>query len=342
MTSDQFDFAEPNSSVIAKGCYNDKLDFQVMGSNTAIPKTVVSLFAGAGGLDLGLTQSGNRIIWANDNDSDSCETYAQNIGEHIFCGDIRGISDVVVPQSDVIVGGFPCQGFSVANKFRSESDERNELYLEFLRLLNAKKPKWFVAENVSGIMSLGGGEVFKMILEDFEKCGYRIRHRLENMADFGVPQTRKRVIILGTRNDLPTSADLSHPTNTHSKTGTLFTRPWVTMGEALTAFQDASIEGDLYSSYSLKIRNFVGHRETKFDQPCPTILARGNGKGGVNATPHPNKLRRLSVMESAVMQSFPTWYVFKGSMSSRYRQVGNAVPPLYGLRLGEVLLNLKG
>ena len=305
-------------------------------------KTVISLFSGAGGLDFGLKKAGLNIIWANDFDADSCHTYEKNVGRHIICGDISKVEVERIPSADVLVGGFPCQGFSVANRFRSEGDKRNELYLEFLRVLRAKKPKWFVAENVSGIMSLGGGEVFEMILSDFESSGYRVEYRLENMANFGVPQTRKRVIILGTRNDLKDSSTLRHPKQTHSKNLDEELLPWITMGEALSELEDAQIEGDLQSGYALKHRDFVGHRPTSPDKPSPTILARGNGKGGVNATPHPLEDRRLSVMESAAMQSFPSDFTFEGAMTSRYRQIGNAVPPRYGFLLGQVLNDLKG
>lgn len=239
------------------------------------------------------------------------------------------------------MGGFPCQGFSVANKFRSEDDTRNELYLEFLRILKEKKPKWFIAENVSGIMSLGGGEVFKMIISDFESSGYRVKHRLENMADFGVPQTRKRVIVLGTREDLSEEKTLSHPDQTHSRYGDCLLPTWRTMGEALEELTKQEITGDLQSNYARVLRDFVGHRPTSVDKPSPTILARGNGKGGVNATPHPTENRRLSVLESAAMQSFPPNFTFEGSMTSRYRQIGNAVPPRYGFLIGQMLAELQ-
>jgi DNA (cytosine-5)-methyltransferase 1 len=305
-------------------------------------KTVVSLFAGAGGLDLGLTMAGHKVVWANDFDQDSCDTYANNVGPHILCCDITSVEERVVPDSDLVAGGFPCQGFSVANRFRSEGDKRNALYLEFLRILRAKQPKWFVAENVSGILSLGQGKVFEMILGDFKDAGYKVTYRLENMANFGVPQTRKRVLILGTRSDLPEEFLLTHPEPTHSKEGDLLREQWVTMGQALSILASSEVEGDLQSNYSLVHRDFVGHRPTYSHKPSPTILARGNGKGGVNATPHPTENRRLSVMESAVIQSFPPSFKFSGSMTSRYRQIGNAVPPLYGLRLGEQLFRISG
>jgi DNA (cytosine-5)-methyltransferase 1 len=305
-------------------------------------KTIVSLFAGAGGLDLGLKEAGHRIIWANDSDKDSCDTYSRNIGEHIHCEDIKKVASDLIPDADLIVGGFPCQGFSVANRFRSADDKRNELYLEFLRILKAKKPKWFVAENVTGILSLDKGQVFQMVLKDFSDCGYRVNFRTENMADFGVPQTRRRVLILGTRIDLDSSQDLVHPEPTHSKSSTGTLEPWKTMGDALAEFSTQEIKDDLQSQYSLVVRDFVGHRATSLTKPSPTILARGNGQGGVNATPHPSEPRRLSVKESAAMQSFPAWFAFEGKMTSQYRQIGNAVPPEYGKKLGAVLGGLNG
>lgn len=310
------------------------------GSELMSSKKIVSLFAGAGGIDLGLIRAGHKVIWANDFDSDSCDTYRHNLGNHVHCADIKSVSSDSIPDSDLIVGGFPCQGFSVANKFRSVEDKRNELYEEMLRIITEKKPKWFVAENVSGILSLGDGKVFRMIVSDFESVGYRVVHRLENMADFGVPQKRKRVIMLGTRNDLPTTMSLLHPNQTHSKNPSLFLKPWVTMGDALRQFEGYEVTHDVASQYKFVERNFTGHRRSNPDQPSPTILARGNGRGGVNATPHPFEERRLSVMESAFIQSFPPSYVFKGSMTSQYRQIGNAIPPAYGELIGAELAKL--
>jgi DNA (cytosine-5)-methyltransferase 1 len=304
-------------------------------------KRIVSLFAGAGGIDLGLIRSGHTVVWANDFDQDSCDTNRFNLGDHVHCADIKNVASESIPDADVIVGGFPCQGFSVANKFRSVEDKRNELYEEMLRIIKDKTPKWFIAENVSGILSLGGGEVFKMIIEDFEAAGYRVSYRLENMADFGVPQKRKRVLILGTRQDLPDEMNLVHPQQTHSNKPNAKLKPWVTMGESLRSFMEFDVPHDVASQYKFVERNFTGHRRSDPDQPSPTILARGNGKGGVNATPHPFEERRLSVMESAFIQSFPPTYVFKGSMTSQYRQIGNAIPPLYGELIGKQLTKIE-
>jgi DNA (cytosine-5)-methyltransferase 1 len=295
---------------------------------------IVSLFSGAGGLDFGLLQIGHKIVWANDIDPDSCATYRRNIADDVRCGDLATIASSEIPDCDLIVGGFPCQGFSMANKFRSATDKRNVLYEEMRRVIEDKQPKWFVAENVPGILSLDKGRVFEKILSDFASIGYRVVFKLVNMADYGVPQTRRRVVLLGTRNDLSDEQSLRHPEPTHSIDGKYGLPRWISISEALSQLDLSAIEGDLASSYRVDYRDFVGHRRTNPSKPSPTILARGNGGGGVNATPHPYEPRRLTVLESAVIQSFPSSYKFEGSMTSRYRQVGNAIPPRFGTLLG--------
>ena len=299
---------------------------------------VVSLFSGAGGLDLGLIQAGHEVIWANDIDGDCVRTYQKNIGRHIRHGPVEGIDSREVPDSDAVVGGFPCQGFSQANMFRCERDERNALYLEFLRVVRDKTPKWFLAENVRGILSIGRGSAIARIESDFAEAGYRVQKRLFNMADYGVPQTRWRVIIAGTRDDLPPGCDYSYPEPTHSRAGGDGLAQWVTVGEALSSIPEPDEDHDLAnhvcSQYKVTNRNFTGHRTTDPDKPSPTILARGNGKGGVCALQHPRNHRRMSIREEAVIQAFPLGFEFVGSMNSCYRQVGNAVPVTFGKALG--------
>lgn len=159
---------------------------------------VVSLFSGAGGMDLGFINAGFEIIWANDFFEEAINSYRKNIGKHVIHGDITRIASENIPDgADVIIGGFPCQGFSVANTRRSMEDKRNFLYKEMLRIISDKKPKFFVAENVKGLLSMENGEVFKMIKSDFESLGYKVDARVLNAAEYGVPQTRERVVIIG-------------------------------------------------------------------------------------------------------------------------------------------------
>lgn len=185
--------------------------------------TLVSLFSGAGGMDLGFKKAGFDILWANDFNLDATITYKNNIGNHIVYGDICSIDSSEIPGSsnindkeniDVIIGGFPCQGFSIANTKRSMKDERNFLYKEMLRIIEDKKPKIFVAENVKGILSMKNGKVIKMIKEDFEKLGYLVDIKLLNAAEYGVPQARERVIIMGNRIGVKNL----FPIRTHSNT----------------------------------------------------------------------------------------------------------------------------
>lgn len=304
---------------------------------------IISLFSGAGGLDLGLIQAGNQVIWANDIDKDAVATYKENIGDHIICDDIKNIDISTLPDADVVVGGFPCQGFSQANRLRTLEDDRNQLYRFFYNTIKIKQPKFFIAENVKGILSLGKGEAIKQIVADFEAAGYITSVNLVNMANYGVPQTRQRVLIIGQRVDLGKELLFKFPEPTHSKNGEL--SKWVSIKEAIDHFPDPDSENNtlnhIYSAYKVEYRNFTGHRETDPDKPSPTILARGNGKGGVCAIPHYNGKRRLTIRESASVQTFPENFHFVGTMNSCYRQIGNAVPVLFARKLGEELMRLE-
>lgn len=161
---------------------------------------VISLFSGAGGMDLGFINAGFDIVWANDFFKEAVESYKKNVDNRIVYGDITKIASSEMPDDiDLVIGGFPCQGFSIANTKRSMKDERNFLYKEMLRVIDDKKPKFFVAENVKGILSMKKGKVFEMIKKDFKKLGYNVDARLLNAAEYGVPQARERVVIIGNR-----------------------------------------------------------------------------------------------------------------------------------------------
>lgn len=305
---------------------------------------IISLFSGAGGLDLGLIQAGNEVIWANDIDKDAVATYRKNIGNHIVCDDIKNVNISTLPNADVVVGGFPCQGFSQANRLRTLDDERNQLYRFFYDTINIKQPKFFIAENVKGILSLGKGKAIKQIIADFETAGYNTSVNLVNMANYGVPQTRQRVFIIGQRNDIGNEQVFKFPLPTHSKDGKELPK-WVSIKETIDHFPNPDTENNIlnhiYSAYKVEYRNFTGHRKTAPDKPSPTILARGNGKGGVCAIPHYNGERRMTIRESASVQTFPEDFEFTGSMNSCYRQIGNAVPVKFAKLLGRELIRIE-
>ena len=290
-----------------------------------------------------MIQAGNTVIWANDIDKDAVATYKENIGNYIICDDIKNIDISTLPDTDVVVGGFPCQGFSQANMLRTLDDDRNQLYRFFYNTIKLKQPKFFIAENVKGILSLGKGAAIRQIVLDFEEAGYITSVNLVNMADYGIPQSRQRVIIIGQREDLGKKLRFCFPQPTHSKNGEL--PHWISIREAISHFPDPdknnNVLNHIYSAYKVEYRNFTGHRKTDPDKPSPTVLARGNGKGGVCAIPHYNGKRRLTIRESASVQTFPEDFHFLGSMSSCYRQIGNAVPVLFARKLGDELMRLE-
>jgi len=304
---------------------------------------IISLFSGVGGLDLGLIQAGNTVVWANDIDRDAVATYSKNIGEHIIFSDIKDIGISTIPLADVVVGGFPCQGFSQANLLRKVEDERNLLYKFFFKIIKQQQPKFFIAENVRGILSIGGGGIIKQIISDFENAGYIVTVTLVNMANYGIPQMRQRVFIIGQRKNIGKTMLFQFPKKTHEKNGN--PRPWVSIKTALKHYPDPDKPNKylnhIYSSYKVEYRNFTGHRATDPDKPSPTILARGNGKGGVCAIPHYNGKRRLTIRESATIQTFPENFEFIGHMNSCYRQIGNAVPVQFAKLLGKELRRLE-
>lgn len=299
---------------------------------------IVSLFSGCGGMDLGFIKAKMNIVWANDLYTDAVKTYRENIGNHIIDKSIVDIPSEQIPECDGVIGGFPCQGFSLANIGRHVDDSRNFLYREFVRVITDKQPKFFVAENVKGILSLGRGAVFKKIVEDFTKAGYNVKYHLFNAADYGIPQRRERVFIVGFRTDIHINDKKFPPKPTHSRSGSEL-KKWVSIGATLSALPDPGHEDPFkipnHSGTKYKIRNngYLGHREIDPDMPSPTITARGDERGGVVIIHHPNNSRRLTVREAALVQTFPLNFKFVGSNTSGYRQIGNAVPP----RLAEVV-----
>lgn len=211
---------------------------------------VLSMFSGAGGMDLGFLHSGFEIVWANDFFAEAVNSYKKNIGDHIIHGDITQIPSSEMPDDiDVVIGGFPCQGFSVANTKRSMEDKRNFLYKEMLRVISDKKPAFLVAENVKGILSIEQGKVFEMIKSDFEnlkdsegkKIGYKVEAKVLNAAEYGVPQTRERVIIIGNRLGL----ENPYPKKTHFipglTEGKKSLKPAITTEQAIGFLSDARL-----------------------------------------------------------------------------------------------------
>jgi len=219
--------------------------------------TVLSLFSGAGGMDIGFKNAGFDIVWANDFIEEAVASYKNYLGDHIVCKDIRQIPSYDMPNNiDVVIGGFPCQGFSVANTRRSTEDHRNFLYKEMLRVINDKKPKFFVAENVKGILSLDNGKAFEMIKNDFALLGYKVNANILNAAEYGVPQARERVVIIGNRLDI----DNPYPQKSHYIPG--FSKDEKNLKPAITTEQAIGFLSDIKLSaktFKLNDKDIFNH-----------------------------------------------------------------------------------
>ncbi len=303
---------------------------------------VISLFSGCGGLDLGFKKAGFEIVWANDFDKEATQSYQQNIGGHIVHKSIYDVDTDDIPDADILIGGFPCLGFTVAKgKDRKLDCDQNQLFQEYARVLKAKQPKYFIVENVTGIKS---GKEFNdffhdVILKTFKKAGlngdYKVKYETLTASDYGVPQNRKRIIIFGTRSDI--KKEPNYPTfkiNTQT-----------TLKDAiydLPKEHDISIPNHSGNKHKVKINGYVGNRQLDWNKPSPTITGRGSRSGGAVIHPHPERHRRLTVRECARIQSFPDDFHFIGSNGACFSQIGNAVPPIMSFFIANEFRELFG
>lgn len=303
---------------------------------------VLSLFAGCGGLDLGFrggfsylgkkySKSKFSIEWANDYDKDACLTYRYNFNHDIICGDIRDIlkspENYHLPKEvDIVLGGFPCQDFSHAGKRMGFNAARGNLYKSMLEVVDRTQPMLFIAENVKGLTTMNNGEALNIIISDFAKLGYNVSYKLHLTADYGVPQFRERVIIIGTRKDiLPT-----FPQNLFEDKK----QKWVSLGEAIGDLEHVKEKAFPNHMWSKAKKNKgQGNSTVEKDKPGPTMRAEHHG----NIEFHWNNTRRLSAREAARIQSFPDDFLFLPSTSKAYKQVGNAVPPVFAWNVAKVV-----
>ncbi|MEX1112178.1 MAG: DNA cytosine methyltransferase [Candidatus Andersenbacteria bacterium] len=306
---------------------------------------VISLFSGCGGMDLGFKWEGYDILWANDNFHQACETYKLNFGDHIVEADIEKIDFSKVPDCDVILGGFPCQDFSMIWKRGGITTERGNLYKYFVKAVDEKAPKVFVAENVKGLMTANNGAAIRQIIEDFSKCagvGYKIYANVYNFAHYGAPQFRERVLIIGIRNDVDFEYVKPAPTHTPDN--------YYTAGEALRGADKVPAnnehqnimdktrkllslipEGGNFASVPksspLYVKGMISHVYRRLHQkkPSTTIIAGG---GGGTWGYHFKEPRPLTNRERARLFGYPDDFVFLGTITQVRKQIGNSVPPI--------------
>lgn len=303
------------------------------------PLRVVSLFSGCGGLDLGF-QGGFEflganyprlpfdIVWANELNEKACETYRQNIGSHIFQGDIWERMDELPDNVDVVIGGFPCQDISINGKRTGVKGERSGLYRAMVEAVRRCQPAVFVAENVKGLLMQYNKESLKQVIDDFRSLGYDLDCSLYHAADYGVPQTRERVFIVGTRSP---ATRYSPPMIERRK------EEWITAEEALSDLCNLDEDPSISHIWSrAKKSGEQGNRKLKPDRPGYTIRAECHG----NVQFHWQLPRRMSMRECARIQSFPDEFHFTSGLRETERQIGNAVPPVLGWHVANRLIDV--
>jgi DNA (cytosine-5)-methyltransferase 1 len=306
--------------------------------------TAISLFSGCGGFDLGATQAGVEIIWANDIDQHAAKAYKQLLPNIPFVQkDIRKVKEI--PKADILIGCYPCTGFSIAArrrwKERKERDlknaEGNFLYEEFIKVLESTKPKYFFVENVNGMVSAVSGWFFQQQLQGFRDCGYTPKMKLLSAPDFGVPQSRKRVFIVGVRSDINQDFQYNFPAPTH---GPNADKSFVTMEDVIKGME-------LWPAGEFLEQAFHGHyltrnRKRGWKDLSYTIVANMDhvplhpqGEPMVYVAKDKWALqgdfnRRLSWRECARIQGLPDDRFPEEPLVSLYRVIGNAVPPAFG------------
>lgn len=298
---------------------------------------IVSLFSGSGGLDLGFINNRNfDIIFANDFNKSAVETYKFNIGDHIIHEDISKLKEI--PEADVLIGGPPCQGFSTANPKRSFDDPRNHLFKEYARILKLVSPKVFVMENVSGMITMQNGKVLELIKNELSQIGYNVKHKILNAKDYGAPQSRRRVILVGVRNDL--NVEYNYPKPIFDENN------YITVGDVLIKknIPKGIKNHDIGKLTELNLKRLQFIPEGGSMKDCPVELQNNSdlkramrrlNSNEVSYTIvhnncdhyyHPKENRRITIREMARLQGYPDDYVFIGSKSEQSRQVGNSVP----------------
>jgi DNA (cytosine-5)-methyltransferase 1 len=314
------------------------------------------LFCGPGGLAYGATTAkidlrsyGISHAWANDYDSDTCNTYRHNIcpndPESVICGDVRKLDLEGLPAIDALAFGFPCNDFSVVGEQKGFDGKFGPLYSYGVRVLKSHKPDWFLAENVGGLRSANEGNAFQVILNDMRKAGYRVYPNLYKFEEYGVPQARHRVIIVGIREDLPFEFRIPSTApyaNVDVSCRSAIEQPPIpedAFNNEKTKQSDAVVErlqyikpgqnaftADLPEHLQLNVRGAkISQIYKRLDPEKPAYTVTGSGGGGTHIY-HWSENRALTNRERARLQTFPDHYHFQGSKESVRKQIGMAVP----------------
>lgn len=301
---------------------------------------VASLFCGCGGTDVGLLgdftfldkyypSNDMEIVYANDIDDNACKLFEENFGIKPDNRDIREVKSSELPDFDILTGGFPCQSFSIVAqnpKRLGIKDDRGKLFFEMCRILREKQPMCFIAENVKGIISANKKEAFPLIIEEFEKSGYDVTYSILNSVNYGVPQKRERVIIVGFRKDLNIKFEFPDMPIDVEDNYVPLEKVIETVVDEKYFFSDRAVQG------MMKKRETMNKgRAQDITKPCNTVGSH-LAKVSLNSTDPvlfvDGRYRRFTPREVARIQSFPERFSLIGTEAAQYRALGNAIPPV--------------
>lgn len=337
-------------------------------SKTEKKYKIVSLFAGCGGMDLGFLGGFNlfkqrynklpyEIVYANELNPKAAQTYEHNFNHKPYVGDVKDIDLDTLPEADIVIGGFPCQPFSKAGKGLGFEDTRGTLYLQMKRVIQHVQPLMFIAENVDGLRTNKNNatdtSALDKIVEDFSDT-YDVEYRVLKAVDYGVPQTRVRIIIIGKRKDLP--GVIVFPTPTHAETKTTKLKPYRTTKDAIGDIEPFYNTPEAPSNHTDRDHSHAkfqpgkphqGNTKEKADKPAHTVRAEAHGNqyahynsvGDDPNNPDTTTWRRLTVRECARIQTFPDKFVFPVSQTAAHKQIGNAVPPILAWHVAKSVLS---
>lgn len=312
--------------------------------------TVASLFCGCGGSDLGLlggfTYLGHHyprlnfdIVFAVDFDKYAVDTYNRNFLHPALCADVSDVDFKSLPEIDLLVGGFPCQSFSTVNPTKDTNDERANLYKQIVRFLREKSPKYFICENVKGLITLQRGAIIQKIVSEFESEGYNVKFRLMKAVEFGIPQKRERVFIIGIRKDVKCNFHYPMPLNSVEDAVPLSSViERLDIPEKKYYFSERAVQGMKNAKNNMKRglwQDLAG--------PCLTItshLAKTsiNSRDPLLLVDSSKELyRRFTPREAARIQSFPENFILNNSEAKSYKQIGNAIPPVLMWHIAKAL-----
>jgi len=310
-----------------------------------------SLFCGCGGSDLGMlggfTYLGKEyprldfdIVYAIDFDKNAVETYNRNFKNHARCMDVKDADFSEIGSIDVLIGGFPCQSFSTVNPTKDTNDDRANLYKQIVRFLKEKHPKFFICENVKGLLTLQGGAIIQKIVSEFSSVGYNVSYRLVKAVEYGIPQRRERVIIVGIRQDINATFNFPIPTLVYGKyTPLKAVIDKLAIDDKKYYFSEKAVQGMRNAKNNMKRGLWQN-----LDEPCLTVTSH-LAKTSINSRDpvllvdaEKDLYRRFTPREAARIQSFPDTFSFPVSETAAYRQIGNAVPPVMMWHIAKSLM----